>query len=316
MPQMSLQAVIKLRSELLRTCSFYQYSRLDADLYQNLCRTLARQLKTDESVMQESLLYLQGRLHNRPVFEQLAHRLAANVKRLQAGHPVYPWILQKRKEWVVAQILGAIPRLSSTMEPGAMLTIKLMTGTAAGITIKKWFSLRGCRGLARRAHFPKPKSDKSWDRPKILYRIPDDLVTLRLEVALEAEYSKEEPGFRETRLDKASGSWNREQLRARYRVDRECPRGYSGAVFCHNCTATVKQCRAAVRLEPLVELSCIKCHKKDLGYSVKQSTCVGCLREEGYRYHNTEMKDKHAKDEDMADAVQESDIGENSRVGD
>lgn len=317
MPRMLLPAVIKLRSDLLRVCSFYRHSKLDSDLFRSLCRTLARMLKTDDDVMLESLLYLEGRLQPMAVFELMAHRLAANVKQLKAGHPVYPWTIQKRKEWVTVQITGAIPRLSSSMEAGALLTIKFMTGTVAGITVKKWYSLKGCRGMSRKMNFPKPKSDKSWDTPKILYRIPDDLVTLRFEALVEAEYCQDEPGFRETRKDVLAGPWNRDQLKHRYRTEYACPRNYPDSVFCHNCPATIKQCRAATRNEPLVFVLCTKCEKKELGYSAKQPICVDCLRVEGYHYYATKIKkEPRVKDKKLADAVQDGHLEEDPGVGD
>lgn len=319
MPRMLLPAVIKLRSELLQICSLFRYGKLDADLYRALCWSLSRVLKVDLDVLQESLLYLQGRIQPMAVFETMAHRLAANVARLKEGHPVYPWTIQKRKEWVTVQILGAIPRLSSSMEAGALLTVKFMTGTVAGLTTKRWYSLRGCRGISRKVGFPKPKGAKSWDTPKLLYRIPDDLVTLRFEVLVDPEFCQEEPGYRETRKDVAAGHWNREQLRHRYRDGYACPRDYPKEVFCHDCPATLKQCRAATRNDPLVFVLCTKCEKKELGYSAKQPICVGCLRSEGYRYYTTKIKKEprvKTKNKDMADAVQDGQLEEDPGMGD
>lgn len=317
MPRMSLRAVIKLRSELLQICNYFRYGKLDADVFKALCLTLSRPLKTDITTLQESLLYLQGRQQPMSVFELMSHRLAANMARLQEGHPVYPWTIQKRKEWVIAQVIGAIPRSSSKLEPGSLLTVKFMTGSVAGLVIKKWYSLKGCRGLSRKVGFPKPKNDKHWESPKVLYRIPDDLVTLRFEALIDAEYCDEDPGYRETRKDKSAGAWNRTQLRHRYRDGVSCPRGYSKSVFCHNCTATTKQCRAAVRNEPLALVTCATCTKKAWGYSSKQPICVDCLRKESYRYHATKIeKDPHAKDKDMAHAVQADHGRESAGVGD
>lgn len=304
MPRLLLPAVIKLRSELLQICSYFRYAKLDSDVYRALCQTLARALKADPEVLMESLLYLQGRQQPMVAFELMAHRLAANLTRLQEGHPVCPWTIQKRKEWVTAQIIAAVPRLSSSVEAGALLTIKFMTGTVAGLTTKRWLSLRGCRGLSRKTGFPKPKNDRNWDTPKILYRIPDDLVTLRFEVLIDPEFCQEEPGYRETRKDAGANHWNREQLRHRYRDGCACPRHHPSTVFCHNCPATLKQCRAATRSEPLVFVLCTTCEKKQLGYSVKQPICIGCLRSEGYRYHTTKIeKEPHAKK--LADVVQD-----------
>jgi hypothetical protein len=307
-----------LRSKLLKICRVFRQAKLDAELYGLMCRRLAANLQADDTVVMKSLLSLQGRQNSLATFETVMHRLAAHSQTLKAGKPSYPWISQSKQEWVLAQVLNAVPRLSSQGEPGALLTIKFMTGSPAGLVVKKWQSLRACRGMSRRMGFPRPAKASSWEAPKILYRIPDDLVTLRFEALLDPTMSKEEPGYLQSRKSKDQTAWNHKQLRHRYRVspDYTCPRQHSRKVYCHNCPASLKECRAATRQESLVKIDCATCKKNKWAYTDKHHVCLTCLRLEAYYYESMIKEPLRVKVKNVAEAVQEDEQREDSRVGD
>lgn len=278
--------MFKRRKKLMDISLLFVGYRLTADRFEALVRSVARLLKVPEDPVRLSLLSLAGKRWTEEQLQVSLHRLAANWKTLFEGKPVYPWVQQTRLEWAAVQVLRVFPKLTSKGKPGAKIRLRFLTGTPAGKVINRWFSLKECRQIARRIGFSRPPSVFSREPVKYLYRMPDDLVTLRFFVQLEPALSSEIPGFRTTGTNASVKSWNSEQLRHRFRSSPRypCPRELPRSFPCRNCSASLADCRASTHGEIWKVIDCSVCRKAQvLAYPEDTAICVRCRRLNDYK---------------------------------
>lgn len=209
-------------------------------------------------------------------WKKIAWVLAANVQQLQAGKTVSLWTAQLYDEWVVAQCMEAVECRTSYGKVGAEFTFRILTGSAAAVTVKKFWSRRFCQFLSRKVGF-------TYDNKALPFRRLTELVGLRLMFLLESAKSLESVYF--DKVDVTSGllTYNRRLLKARNRIKFECPHKYRHP--CVLCPIGYDRCSLAVHSSTYVRRVCEGC--KQEGWFEPTSSvsdgCVECQRKERFK---------------------------------
>jgi hypothetical protein len=115
---------------------------------------------------------------------------------------------------------------------------------------------------------------------KYPYSHPAQFVGLRLWVLIDPELSRREPVFSKVAWPTSVSAWNKEQIKARFRIDPgyECPKGYPAVFECHKCPHGFKTCRAGTHREEWTEGPCPECGKEDAYFDpeISDDICIDC----------------------------------------
>ncbi len=183
-----------------------------------------------------------------PALKTLAWRLAGNLPRLRRHRVVTQWSSQPFSEWVPIQIMDVARERNKAKQVGGLFT--------------KFWSLRCCQYMARLFRFSKRTGSRSKVVPKFPFLAVEQLVTMRFYALMEPALCREgKPGFEKMKVPASMGDWNLEQLRFRFRVDRDhrCPERHPQSFQCHNCPLSYYQCRAGTHSRPWTERPCPQC---------------------------------------------------------
>ena len=239
-----------------------------------------------ESVMRtplfDSLSPLAGELMTEAVADTVAWRLAGNLKQLTLGLPVVPWRINNTPEWVPVQIVRAVRAKGPKDKPGYVLSFKALAGRPVSLVITKFWSNKFCRYVASTLGFnTRPPPETSRRLPVYLYRTPIELVTMRLEVLIAADFCRNgEPGFDKVACRGTLLDWNRNQMRLRDRImpGYACPKGFKNVVLCYRCPVGYVECPAGTHRQTYVFKPCSRCKEDQAAFDpeMKSEVCLRC----------------------------------------
>lgn len=214
---------------------------------------------------------------------ELAWRVAGNTARLRSRKAVPPWHVQRLPEWVPAQAVGCRRAADKAGNRGAEFAFRVLAGTPAGHTARRWWSLKMARFVAHEAGYTRPRGRLPPRRP---YSQPEQLVGLRLYVMIDPAECGQEPGFSKIAVPATFRAWNVETIGCRLRQLRDfaCLAGRSAAEPCHTCPVGFTRCRAATHRADWVLKPCPACGADSwFDPEAASGTCVGCSAAAAYR---------------------------------
>ena len=205
-----------------------------------------------------------------------AWRMAANVETLSCKTPVIPWVLQKYPEWMALQVVDYKLVRNAKGLTVSEYTFRVLSGTAAGMLVKKRLTRKACRMLARQIGFPsrrKQRSKKSVPR----YKEFGDLVGCRLLGLFDAEHSVNTPGFWHMSCTGGMKTYNRKLLKDRTRKFAfKCPMDYTHP--CNKCPIGYDQCPVATHPRTYELQHCDECGEENwFDTKLSGDMCVSCM---------------------------------------
>lgn len=282
-PAVSVGRVLDRRDKLADILVGFDGRRPAGDEFHGLVRALVGGLPTGcrEQAVSASAGHLAGQPVTVPAAVALAWRLAANVDRLKQGRPVTPRAWESEPHWAVLQALAVRPVVlypedKARRQRGAYMRFQALTGLAAGIAFRRFWSIDLIRYFATAAGFPKPWKENAFDDER-------QLAGFRLVAYLEPERARDgQPGFKHLAVPPAFERWNRGVIAARVREKNPCPRRLPLEVACHTCPAGQDECHAACHPVTYRPGECPRCQKRAYfdpdPEAFNADVCVGCGR--------------------------------------
>lgn len=271
-PTYNIQQIVDMRDRLVDKVFLPRFGTSPSgEVFQRLVHDLLGALPKGPtfSAVNETARGLAGRELDLPMCERFAWRIAANIRTLKAGRPVYPWAGQSEDEWVPMQVIRAYLTRGRRKQLGHHLDFRVLAGTPATMRISKFWSTKVTGPVARYLGFSKLSG-------KYPFACTDQFVGLRFYGRLEAARSRDEPFFHEIDCPQAFVDWNRAILRQRLRIE-PCPFGWMHA--CHECVVGYQQCNAATHPVDYTQQHCNDCGQ--VAYfdpDISLERCIQCDR--------------------------------------
>lgn len=205
-----------------------------------------------------------------------AWRIAANSEQLSNNVPVIPWIMQKHPEWMGMQIVDyKVMRNARGLTVGEY-TFRVLTGSAAGLLVKKRLTRKACRALAKQIGFPRRKK-KQTRKSLPRYKEFGDLIGCRMLGLFDAEHSVNGPGFWHMSCTGGMKTYNRNLLKDRSRkFDFKCPMDYTHP--CNKCPIGYDECPVATHPRTYELQHCSECGEENwFDTKLSGDMCVSCL---------------------------------------
>ncbi len=224
-----------------------------------------------------------GELITEALADTLAWRIAGNVQQIARGIPALQWRVSNTPEWVPAQIMSAVKAKGFNNKTGYTLSFKVLAGRPSSVVITKFWSTKFCRYAARTLGFiTRVPSETSRRLPTYLFHTPIELVTLRMEILITAEFCRNgEPGFDKIACRGSLLEWNRNQMRLRDRIlpGYTCPHGHKTTVPCYRCPIGYLNCQAGTHRQNYVFKPCPVCHEKEAAFDpdLSKEMCLRCV---------------------------------------
>jgi hypothetical protein len=174
----------------------------------------------------ESSVYLGSTDLTKEELDTYAWRLAGNVNRLRQGVPITPWFRQMEAEWMPVQIVAQRLARNSSEKLGSHLWFRVLTGTAASMVVRRFWTKSFCFHLSKAMGFTSgykkyPMKDMS------------DLVGMRLYGLFEPQLSANLPAFKDVQITAAFRTYNRDLIKRRANSIVLCNYGYTHP--CNKC---------------------------------------------------------------------------------
>ncbi len=237
---LSCDKIIKAKNKLFDVClTEFFYSKVEGDIFKDLVKVIAKQLKLPVELIQESLYDVVGLTLDLPTLTELTWRLCGNLHKLKEGKIVRKWVKQEYPEWVTVQVMYACLQERNSRK-GVNLKYNALIGSPAGVSFFRWWSYEKAFVIARRIGFTKARGK----RP---YRHYSEFGRLRFNIYLEPTTGRYSP----EQVTCSSGllNWNKQILDYRNRnIDEKiwkCPQ--NSDIFCYNCLMGYDKCPAGVR---------------------------------------------------------------------
>jgi hypothetical protein len=201
---------------------------------------------------------------------ELAWRLAGNVRRLRARHPVLPWAGIPKAEWMPVQILEVEYEVTHYGKSAALLHFQVLAGQACPLQFKKLWTLRYCHFAAPRLGFSR------WATDRYPFQDSQELTGFRLYAEIES--GEPELQFTKIEIPPSCREWNQKliRLRARDLPGFKCPRKFHESKPCFKCSFGQDKCPAAVRPRTLVQQLCNDCGQNQFFDPVHTERCIRC----------------------------------------
>lgn len=244
-----------------------------------------------DETLKASVRHLAGTSPSAEQLKAVAHRLCGNLRRLAGQKAVPPWIVQKFREWVPVQIMSVRRERSKQGRLGGIFEFRVLAGTPAALTIRKWWSLQACRYWATKHFgFSKPPGKSIAAKPpRYPFATLEQLVGFRLYVLMEPSLcGHKEPMFgTHVKVPPSVAAWNKELLKHRFRIDPgyTCPEGYPQSFACHQCPCGYQgTCPVGTHPYDYEIKPCSVCGKVKAPFDPQRgdAMCVNChLKKEG-----------------------------------
>ena len=117
------------------------------------------------------------------------------------------------------------------------------------------------------------------------YSVPEQLVGLRLQLLIDPELSRKEPGFAKVAFTSALSEWNKTTIKCRLRVlpGFECIARRTLSEPCHTCPVGFLRCRAATHRQDWIIKHCPHCDTEAwIDPEVPGNICVACRAQIAY----------------------------------
>lgn len=238
----------------------------------------------DYETFRESVRYLAGAVLRKPMIETLAHRLAGNFHRLKHHIPVQPWTRQDYHEWVPVQAIEVCRVFHEKWGAAARLTLKILAGSPASITVRQRWSVKRCRVIARDLGFRNFGRRRN-DPPPFPFATVEELTSMRWEMMVEPDLSDTEPYLSKTRTRPALQDWNRNLLKMRTRKGFDCLVGHPINFPCSQCAVGYLTCPAGTHRDDWKVKHCQECGERDAlwDYQITTATCLNCYHHSIHR---------------------------------
>lgn len=237
-------------------------------------------------ILEESLRDLAGQPLTAELIKQTAWRICGNVTRLRHRRAVPPWHVQRLPEWAPLQIISCRRSKSNKGVPGATFGICVLAGTAAGLVLLRWWSLKQCRYRATDFGFSRPVSLNAKGVARYPYQAPEQLVNLRLYGLLEPRLCVGGPMFEICGFVPAVVEHNRRLIQFRERVQKsDCPMGFApNEPPCHRCPVGYEQCPGGTHKRNWTQAECPRCKNPAAAIDPDMpDECIDCRAKALYR---------------------------------
>lgn len=283
-----LQRILTHRKSFDSVLQRYVGSVLDEPMFLGLRAGLetAGLKGVPRSTLERSMPDLLGNVLEAKDAAYLAYRLAGNMTRLRRGEPTPPWQYQPAAEAAVVQVLQLLRWPNRNKKPGFQVSMLILSGYAAGKTLKNFWSYELCRYVSTRIF---GFSSRRGAKP---YHQPHDLVRLYAAVEIDPDRSVSEPKYSRLipRGELAKINQHRIGLRltknqpdAEYRCPIDfrgncslCPLGYTPS-------ETKRHCPLAVRPQTIEIRRCPSCRNDEAAFDPAVSVRVCDLCAEAQR---------------------------------
>lgn len=282
-PTMTVNSILDRRDKLANYLVGFAGRQPAGDDFHGLVRTLVGMLPVGcrEQAVITSAGHFAGQLVTAPAAVALAWRLAANVDRLKQGRGVIPRAWEAEPHWSGLQVLSVRPVVlypddKAKRQRGAYLRFQALTGLAAGLAFRRFWSIDLIRYVVTEAGFPKPWKEQAYDDER-------QLAGFRLAAYLEPGRAREgQPGFKHMNFPPVFLRWNKALHASRIREAAPCPRRLPLEVSCHTCPAGQDECAAACHEFTYRVAPCPRCGK-DAYFdpdpeAFNVDVCVACAR--------------------------------------
>ena len=283
LPPMNVSRVLERRDKLAEYLVGFQGRRPTGDEFHGLVQVLVGKLPPGcrEQAVSASAGHLAGQLVTAPAAVTLAWRLAANVDRLKQGRAIIPRAWDSEAHWSALQVVGVRPIVlypedKARRQRGAYVRFLALTGQAAGLAFRRFWSIDLVRYFSTVAGFPKPWKDNAYEDER-------QIAGFRLAGYLEPERARDGmPGFKHLSVPAAFERWNKAVIAMRVRDTNPCPRSLPLAVACHTCPAGLDECDAACHPVSYRVGTCPRCHQEAYfdpdPEAFNQDVCATCGR--------------------------------------
>lgn len=224
-------------------------------------------------VFYSSVMTSAGKLMTREVIQQLAWRLAGNIKKLKAGIPVPPWTNQKELEWCPITIVKADLGYGYENTFGCFYEYRVLAGSPSGLKFTTFWSKKYARFISSDLGFRKTRIGN--------FSCSDgrELTRMQLYLLLDPELSKEgRPIAYHYHVPASMQKHNLEIIKQRFRVT-PCPLGYSlFQLPCISCPIGYEECKAGCHPKNYQSQFCPRC-QDDKWFDPLHSSgiCIDCI---------------------------------------
>lgn len=203
---------------------------------------------TPKGAVYDTIRVLAGTTLTRKEVAALAWRMAGNMDKLLAGHPVLPWTQQLADERVPVLIEKVVMARRKKMS-GVVLHCRALAGTPCPMLFTEFVTLRSCSAISRALGFSAP-----WG--PFPYSTPMYFVNLMFFAHIEAARSNIQPSFVKVSASSSMVKENRTKIEIRCRA-RPCPQQFTHS--CAFCWLGYDNCEAAVHPTTYVVRECTEC---------------------------------------------------------
>lgn len=274
LPRYNIANVFKLRKKILEDLDVIGFldatpAGMDFDEFVGLLHRLLPKRIPRETIY-DSCMALVGEKLTKQVLDDLAWRLAGNVRRLRNGHPVLPWDGQMDLEWVPVQVLEVGIAASRRGKVGGSFLLKVLAGQSCPNEFHTFWTKKFCHTFARNLGFsrwnsgPHPLDDV---RQMVNFRFYASIVPETS--VLKLEQITESSSFRD---------WNANYLQRRKRTTGkfDCPRDFHLELRCHHCFVGQDECAVSLHPTTYFKWDCPECCQEKWFEDERDTICVDC----------------------------------------
>jgi hypothetical protein len=285
LPPYNIPSVVKLKELISHNLDIigFEQTELRAGRLEDFMELLAELLpeRIPRDTLNASCEYLLGQVLTEDMLQELAWRLAGNLKRLRQGLLVLPWSGITEPEWMPVQVVQVDFDVTRRGHPGGLFTLQFLAGQACPSEIQVTWPRSYCHVLAPRMGFTK------FARSKHPFRDVSEFNNLRFLVLVQP--GEAEIKFEEIGVPGSAKAWNQRYIKMRARTLKgfKCPRKLPQDKPCFRCYFGQDRCGAAVRPATLIKLLCPQCDFVKYFDPEQPEVCIECyqvnIREEKKR---------------------------------
>ena len=235
-PAFGLRNVFKRRNKLTTELLSYLDVRLTADLLDEVINVISEYLpKVQPTVLENCLRVFIDQILTRDKIIEIAWRFAGNLKTLQTGKSVFPWMNQKYIEWVPVSVVK-----TAKNKDKITVTLRILSGTPCPMLIFFNWKEGNIRYISRLVGFTSERQS----RPLSHY---SNIVGMVFCGCLIPALSANQPTFPTESIYCSSSMLdnNKKLIDSRNRQLTPCIRNYSWD--CYRCHVGLDQCNRAIR---------------------------------------------------------------------
>ncbi len=171
--------------------------------------------------------------------------------------------------WAAMSIFEVTPaRLKNKV--GAFVSLRILTGSAAGLHCRKFWSSAMFRFASRSVGFSAPWGSRPFHDPR-------EFFGLRLAGYLDPTLARDDrPGFHKLDVPSGMQSENKMLIDKRKRITFRCPRNFPQEASCYLCPVGKDSCAAATHAKSYRRQHCAVCNTEALNDPAPGGGCLNC----------------------------------------